>query len=115
MLTVQTAIKDILNEDRPEKVTVERIIEETARTYSADPADLRSKKRDAQTSRMRMIAMYIISDLTGMSTKAIGQEFGGRDHSTVVHALQEIKRQMAKDSSLRSTIQDITKNVQESD
>ena len=115
MITVQNAIKDILNEDRPETVTVERIIEETARTYNADPADLRSKKRDAQTSRMRMIAMYIVSDLTGMSTKAIGQEFGGRDHSTVVHALQEIKRLTAKDSSMRSTIQDIIKNVQESD
>ena len=115
MATVQAAIKDILNESRPEKVTVERIIEETARTFNADPADLRSKKRDAQTSRMRMIAMDVISDLTGMSTKAIGQEFGGRDHSTVVHALREIKKQKEKDSSLRATIENIAKNVQESD
>ncbi len=115
MATVQAAIKDILNESRSEKVTVERIIEETARTFNADPADLRSKKRDAQTSRMRMIAMDIVSDMTGMSTKAIGQEFGGRDHSTVVHALREIKRQKDKDSSLRTTIDNITKNVQESD
>lgn len=115
MATVQAAIKDILNESRPEKVTVERIIEETARTFNADPADLRSKKRDAQTSRMRMIAMDVISDLTGMSTKAIGQEFGGRDHSTVVHALREIKKQKEKDSSLRATIDNIAKNVQESD
>ena len=115
MATVQAAIKDILNESRPEKVTVDRIIEETARTFNADPADLRSKKRDAQTSRMRMIAMDVISDLTGMSTKAIGQEFGGRDHSTVVHALREIKKQKEKDSSLRATIENIAKNVQESD
>ena len=115
MATVQAAIKDILNESRPEKVTVERIIEETARTFNADPADLRSKKRDAQTSRMRMIAMDIVSSLTGMSTKAIGQEFGGRDHSTVVHALREIKKQKEKDSSLRATIENIAKNVQESD
>lgn len=115
MATVQSAIKDILNESRPERVTVDRIIEETARTFNADPADLRSKKRDAQTSRMRMIAMDIISDLTGMSTSAIGQEFGGRDHSTVVHALREIKKQKDKDSSLRTTIENITKNVQESD
>jgi chromosomal replication initiator protein len=64
---------------------------------------------------MRMIAMDVISDLTGMSTKAIGQEFGGRDHSTVVHALREIKKQKDKDSSLRATIENIAKNVQESD
>ena len=62
-----------------------------------------------------MIAMYIISDLTGMSTKSIGQAFGGRDHSTVVHALREIKRQIEADSSLRATVQNIAKNVQESD
>ncbi|MGN0635394.1 MAG: chromosomal replication initiator protein DnaA [Acutalibacteraceae bacterium] len=115
MVTVQNAIKDILNEDRPQTVTVDRIIEETARTYNANPADIRSKKRDAQTARMRMIAMYIVSEQTGMSTKAIGDAFGGRDHSTVVHALQEIKRIMGKDASVRTTIQDITKNVLESD
>ena len=62
-----------------------------------------------------MIAIYIVQDMTGMSTKMIGQEFGGRDHSTVVHALQEIKKQMDKDPSLRSTVQDITKNVREGD
>lgn len=115
MATVQNAIRDILNDDRPQTVTVERIIEETARTYNANPADIRSKKRDAQTARMRMIAMYIVSEQTGMSTKAIGEAFGGRDHSTVVHALQEIKRIMTKDASVRSAIQDITKNVLESD
>ena len=115
MATVQNAIRDILNEDRPQTVTVDRIIEETARTYNANPADIRSKKRDAQTARMRMMAMYIVSEQTGMSTKAIGDAFGGRDHSTVVHALQEIKRIMAKDASVRTAIQDITKNVLESD
>jgi len=115
MATAQTAIKDILTEDMPPAVTVDSVIAEVARTYGADPADIRSKKRDAQTSRMRQISMYVVSEITGMSTKAIGRDFGGRDHSTVVYALQEMKRLLAKDSSLRSAVGDIIKNVQKND
>lgn len=113
MVTVQNAIKDILSEDVPSSVTIEKVIDEVARTYGADPEDIRSKKRDAQTSRMRQMAMYVVSETTSLSTKAIGAEFGGRDHSTVVYALQEIRRLMEKDSSLRVTVNDIIKNVSE--
>ncbi len=115
MVTVQNAIRDILIEDRPAPVTIERVIEEVARTYGANPEDICSKKRDAQTSRMRQISMFVVSETTDLSTKAIGMQFGGRDHSTVVYALQEIKRLMEKDSSLKSTVNDIIKNVTESD
>ena len=113
IITAQTAIKDILSESRPAPVTVTMIIEEVARTYGADPADIRSKKRDAETSRMRQIAMYVVSEITGISTKSIGKEFGGRDHSTVIYGLKEIKREMQRDSSLRATVNDIIKNIQE--
>lgn len=115
MVTVQNAIKDIQSEERPDSVIIEKVVGEVARTYGADPADIRSKKRDAQTSRMRQMSMYIISEMTNLSTKAIGNEFSGRDHSTVVYALQEMRRLLEKDSSLRSAIDDITKNVSESD
>lgn len=115
MMTVKNMIKDILSEEKPNYVTVDRIIEETARTYNLEPDALRSKKRDAQTSRARMVAMYIVSRLLGLATQAIGDAFGGRDHSTVVHALKEIERLIEKDSSLRSTIEDIMKNVQEAE
>ncbi|MCR5484383.1 MAG: chromosomal replication initiator protein DnaA [Clostridiales bacterium] len=115
MATVQNAIKDILSEERPDPITIERVVEEVARTYGANAADIYSKKRDARTSRMRQIAMYVVSETTHMSTQAIGDAFGGRDHSTVVYALQEIRRVLARDSSLNATVKDIIKNVQESD
>ncbi len=115
LANVKVAIRDILNDNRPDDVIVDRIIEETARTYGVNPADLRSKKRDAQTARVRMLAMNVVSEMTELSTKAIGQEFGGRDHSTVVHALQESKKLIEKDSAVRSTVENIIKNVQESD
>ncbi len=111
--TAQSAIKDILSDQRPIAVTVERIIQEVARNYGADPADIRSKKKDAPTSQMRQIAMYVIYEITDLSTTAIGVEFGGRDHSTVLYALKEMKTKLDKDSALKATVLDIIKNIQE--
>lgn len=111
--TAQNAIKDILSDNRPLPVTIERIIQEVARTFGASAADIRSKKRDAPTSRMRQIAMYVVSETTGLSKEAIGREFSGRDHSTVIYALREIKNEIERDHSLKATVSDIMKNVQE--
>jgi chromosomal replication initiator protein len=99
--TAQNAIKDILSDNRPLPVTIERIIQEVARTFGASAADIRSKKRDAPTSRMRQIAMYVVSETTGLSKEAIGREFSGRDHSTVIYALREIKNEIERDHSLK--------------
>ena len=109
--TAQQAIRDILSDNKPIPVVVDKII---ARTYGANPEDLRSKKKDAQTSKYRQISMYIVREVTGLSAKAIGAEFGGRHYSTVLYALDEIKKESDTDSALRTTINDIIKNVQES-
>ena len=52
-------------------------------------------------------------EITGLSTAAIGQEFGGRDHSTVVYAIKQIEREMKNDGGLRETIEDIIKNIRD--
>jgi len=111
--TTQLAISDIESQERPIHVTIERIIEECARCHSLTSADLRSKRRSADISHARQIAMYIISQMTGQSTKAIGNEFS-RDHSTVVYALREIREALQRDAGLRKLVGDITKSVQES-
>lgn len=111
--TAQQAIRDILSDNKPIPVVVDKIITEVARTYGANPEDLRSKKKDAQTSKYRQISMYIVREVTGLSAKAIGAEFGGRHYSTVLYALDEIKKESDTDSTLRTTINDIIKNVQE--
>jgi chromosomal replication initiator protein len=111
--TTQHAISDIESQERPLAVTIERIVEECARHFALTAADLRSKRRNAEISRARQIAMYIISQMTGLPTKAIGNEFS-RDHSTVVYALREIREQLPRDSGLRKVVNDITKTVQES-
>ena len=111
--TAQMAIRDILNDSRPTPVTVERIIQEVARTHGAPPEDIRSKKKDAQTAKMRRIAMHVVREVTDLSTPAIGEEFGGRDHSTVLFALNKAKQEIDSDSSLRAMVADIIKNVKE--
>jgi chromosomal replication initiator protein len=111
--SAQNAIKDILSDSRPVPVTIERIVQEVARTFGASAVDIRSKKRDAQTSKMRKIAMYVVSESTGLSKEAIGREFSGRDHSTVIYNLQEIRKMIEHDRTLEATVSDIMKNIQE--
>ena len=74
-----TAIKDTLNDTQPIPVTIEKIINEVARTYNVMPSDIRGKKRNANVSAARQMTMYIVREITGMSMEAIGNEFG-RDH-----------------------------------
>ncbi|MEG0529393.1 MAG: helix-turn-helix domain-containing protein, partial [Bacilli bacterium] len=88
----------------------ERIIEEVAKTYSVSPEDLRSKKRNANISTARQTAIFIIREVTQMSTSLIGAEFE-RDHSTIVYALNQTKEQMETDSRQRAIIDDIIKNI----
>lgn len=113
VLLAQNAIRDILNDNQPIPITVERIISEVSRTYGVTPADIRSSKRSAQISSARQISMYIVREITQMSMSTIGEEFGGRDHSTVVYAIQQVEKNMEHDTHYRETIEDIIKNVRD--
>lgn len=114
ILMAQNAIRDILNDSQPVPVTIGKIITEVARTFNVSEQDIKSNKRAANISRARQVAMYVIKDITQMSMAAIGDEFGGRDHSTVVYAISQTEKAMKTDSRLRETIEDITKNVRDS-
>ena len=111
--SAQNAIRDIRNDDQPVPITVERIINEVARTMSVKPEDLRSGKHSAPVSRARHVAAYVVRSITGLSMKSIGSEFGGRDHSTIVYALQKVEDQMEHDPSFRNMVNDIIKNIGE--
>lgn len=113
LIAAQNAIRDIRNDNQPAPITVERIINEVARTMGVEPEDIRSKKHAAPISRARQVAAYVVRDITDLSTKAIGQEFGGRDHTTIVYATQKVEEQMAKDPSFKNLVQDIIKNISE--
>ncbi|MCL2445458.1 MAG: chromosomal replication initiator protein DnaA [Oscillospiraceae bacterium] len=112
MNTVKAATSDIISEERPLPVTIERVIEEAARVFNLSAADLRSRNRSAEISNGRQVAMYCISQITQLPTKAIGKEFS-RDHSTVVYALREIRERVVREPGLRNQIDEIIKNVNE--
>ena len=91
--------------------TMERIINEVARAMNVSPEDIRSNKRSAPISQARQMAEYVVRDITNLPMKAIGQEFGTRDHSTVVYAIQKVEERMSKDASFKGQVQDMIKNI----
>ena len=113
MITAQNAIRDIRNDNQPVPITVERIISEVARTMGVQPEDIRSGKHSAPISRARQVAAYVVREITNLPMKSIGAEFGGRDHSTIVYAIQKVETQMGQDASFKHTVTDIIKNISE--
>ena len=111
--TAQAAISDIINNDQPTPVTVEKIIDEVARTFGTSGDDIRSSKRSANISNARQIAIYVVREITQMPMTAIGEEFGGRDHSTIVYAIQQVEKGLARDPKIKATVEDIIKNIRD--
>lgn len=109
----QKTISDILNNDQPPPLTVEKIIDEVARTFGITGDDIRSAKRNSNISNARQIAIYAVREITDLSMNLIGEEFGGRDHSTIVYAIKQIEKNMEKDPKLKSTVEDIIKNIRD--
>lgn len=112
-LIAQEAIRDIKNDNQPTPITVERIINEVARTMSVSASDIRSNKRSASISSARQVAIYAVRNITSLPMKSIGEEFGARDHSTVVYALQKVEERMETNYSFKSMVNDILKNISE--
>ncbi len=113
LLIAQAAIRDIKNDSQPVPITVEKIVTEVARTLSVTPEDIRSNKRSTSISTARQVAIYVVRNVTSLPMEAIGEEFGGRDHSTIVYALQKVSKRMENETSFAGMIKDIIKNVSE--
>ena len=109
----QNAVRDIRTDNQPVSIKTDRIIEEVARSMQVTVEDIRSLKRSAPISLARQIAQYIIRTMTGLSMESIGEEFGARDHSTVVYALKKIEEKMKKDPAFNILVTDIIKNLSE--
>lgn len=110
----QETIADILNYEAPPELTVEKIIDEVARTYGVSADDIRSKNnRRANISNARQVAIYIVRELTSLSMIHIGEAFGGRHYSTIVYTVQQVAESIEKDRKIRETVEDIIKNIRD--
>ncbi len=109
--TVIRAVKDIFKEKNDILPTADVIIEEVCKFYNIEPEILRGQGRSKDVSMARQIAIYQIRRMTNLSLKEIGQEFNGRDHSTVLNALNRIESLVKTDPEKAEIIKDITTNI----
>lgn len=101
------ALKSMLPEDKKGAVTIDQIIKTVAKYYGITVEDILGRKRVRNIVLPRQIAMYLSRELTGESFPKIGKEFGGKDHSTVLHSCDKIEEQMASDSQLKNEVQEL--------
>ncbi|MEY2820958.1 MAG: Chromosomal replication initiator protein DnaA [Verrucomicrobiota bacterium] len=101
---VEKLLHDILVEEASHTLTVEVIQRKVAEHYRIQMSDMTSKRRMQNIAFPRQIAMYLATQLTGMSLVAIGQSFGGRDHGTVIHARKTVSNQMEVDLNVRRSV-----------
>ncbi len=103
--TAETAIRDLVRTSDPKRVKIEDIQKLVASHFNVSRADILSSRRTANVVRPRQIAMYLSKVLTLRSLPEIGRRFGGRDHTTVLHAVRKIEAMTAKDAPLSDEIE----------
>ena len=102
---VEKLLHDILVEEASHTLTSEVIQRKVAEHYRIQMSDMTSKRRMQNIAFPRQVAMYLCTQLTGMSLVSIGQAFGGRDHGTVIHARKTVGNQMEVDANVRRTVE----------
>jgi chromosomal replication initiator protein len=105
-------LKDILPPHKPRQITCPMIQQEVAAYFKLRPEEFKAKKRTRAVAYPRQIAMYLTRELTDLSLPKIGEEFGGRDHTTVIHACEKIAREIQDDPSLQEMINEIMRRIQ---
>ena len=114
-LTVDAAratLKDILKHEEAERpITIEMIQEVVARHFNLEPKELKSKRRTDAIAWPRQIAMYLGRTLTELSTTELGDTFGGKDHTTVLHACEKVKMKLAESPFVSSMVNKISQEI----
>lgn len=105
------ALKDIIPVNKPRLITISHIQQVVADYYQLKVEDLKAKKRTKTVAFPRQIAMYLARELTDASLPNIGREFGGRDHTTVLHAQEKIKKELLQDVELQKTVKELTEKI----
>ena len=98
------ALKDIFQSSANNELNSSVIKEKVAQIFSVKMEDFQSKKRTRAIAYPRQIAMYLCRELTDMSLPKIGEEFGGRDHTTVIHACDKVASDIEKDEDIKNKI-----------
>ncbi len=106
----EAALQDILL-TRQKNISIDTIIEATAAEFNQKPEELKTKKRTQDIALTRQVAMYLSRMLTDLSLPKIGEAFGGRDHTTVLHAFKKVERMIAQNADFKNRLELIKNNI----
>jgi len=109
----QNQLKDVFSQSKHGNVTIDNILRVVAEKFRLSLIELKGKKKTRAIVVPRQIAMYIAREITEYSTTELGFEFGGRDHTTVMHACQKIEERLKLDPELDSTIQSLIRQIKD--
>jgi chromosomal replication initiator protein len=109
----QDVLKDVFPQGEVRQVTIERIQELVSERFSLSLAELCGDKRSQNIVYPRQVAMYLSRELTDSSLPKIGKQFGGRDHTTVIHATSKIARMIREDRSVYNLVQELTARIKQ--
>jgi len=109
----QQKLRDVFASRRQANLSMEIIQKVVADFYSLSSNDLKGKKRNQKIAYPRQLSMYICREMTDFSTTEIGEAFGGRDHTTVMHSIDKIQDLLITDPSLDSTIENLKRQIKE--
>ena len=104
-------LENIVNNIEKE-IDIDKIQKSVSAFFSVSIDDLKDKTRKKEVATARQVAMYFAKEYTDFSLKQIGQHFGGRDHSTVIHAVQSVNNQLIKDDSFKRAVDELKKQLQ---
>ena len=111
--TAQRELQDFFSKPEHLSISIDSIQRAVSGYYSLTPADLKGKKRTQAIAFPRQVAMFLARTLTRFSTTEVGIEFGGRDHTTVMHACQRVAARLKTDATLETSLQKITNAIRE--
>ncbi|MEO1420346.1 MAG: chromosomal replication initiator protein DnaA [Pseudomonadota bacterium] len=107
----ETVIRDLVQGLEPRRIKIEDILRYVSRHYGVSKSDLLSQRRHRSVVWPRQIGMYLAKQMTSRSLPEIGRRFGGRDHTTVLHAIRKIEGELAKNQNLNEEIDELRKMI----
>ncbi len=109
----EIVLKDLITDDQTQEITATTVIGQTAAYFGLSIEDLCGSSRSRVLVTARQIAMYLCRELTDLSLPKIGQAFGGRDHTTVMHANRKIRELMAERRSIYNQVTELTNRIKQ--
>lgn len=109
--TAKEILRDFITGKNSREITPQMIIEQTAKYFGVGVDDIMSTDRSRNVVNSRQVAMYLCRELTELSLPKVGEAFGGRDHTTVMHAVKKICNMMNEDSQTYRSVTDITNQI----